>query len=367
MKTVLQKLLLPLAVFFISGISFSHAQQVTLSAPDIMPKNALQAIPKESVSLKGQTMGTSYSLRYYPEAQTPEEESVVIGLEKVLQQITDQMSTYEPDSQISRFNQSREAGKPFAVDPEVIEVIQAAQRISSQSGGGLDITVAPLVELWGFGPSVRSKTLPSEQDVQEQLRYTGMDKLQITSQGLVKQVPELSVDLSAIAKGYGVDAVGRYLESLGVKNYLVEIGGEIRVRGQAGERSWRVGIQMPNDDFSVQIQNVVELTDLSMATSGDYHNYYDSDGVRYSHTIDPRTGSPLRTQITSISVFLPECMEADGWTTGLMVLGPEKGIALADELDIPVYMILKTDKGLEVRQSKAFTRLFGSQAPKSAQ
>ena len=349
MKNFINNIFLPLAVFFTLGITGCQAQQPNVPA--------IQANTIESIALKGQTMGTTYYIRYYPEVQTPVQDELVLGLKELLQQITDQMSTYEPGSQISRFNQSRVVGKPFAVDQQVLDVISAAQRISNQSGGGLDVTVAPLVDLWGFGPAARGKTIPSEQEVQKVLLSTGMDKLLMTPQGLIKQMPELSVDLSAIAKGYGVDAVGRYLESLGIKNYLVEIGGEIRVRGRAGDRLWRVGIQAPNDDFSVQVQSVIELTDISMATSGDYHNYYDEQGVRYAHTIDPRTGSPLRTPITSISVLLPECMEADGWTTGLMVLGPEKAITLADELEMAVYMLVKTDQGLEVRQSKAFTRI----------
>lgn len=351
MKKVFSKLLLLLAAFFVLGGNVVVAKQAAVSEQE----------KTQQIVLQGQTMGTLYSIRYYPEVQTPDERSVVTGLNKLFDQLVQEMSTYDSASQVSRFNQSRVIDKPFAVSDQVIYVVSAAQQIFNQSGGGLDITVAPLVNLWGFGPLARHQKLPTQKEIQQTLRSVGMDKLQITEQGLIKKVPELEIDLSGIAKGYGVDAVGRYLESLGVKNYLVEIGGEVRARGHADNRAWRVGIQMPNDDFSVQVQKVLELRNMSLATSGDYHNYYDVDGVRYSHIINPKTGMPLRTPITSITVVLPDCMQADGWTKGLMMLGPEKGIALADELGIAVYMLLKTDKGLDIRQSKAFTRLLDEQ------
>lgn len=351
MKIILTKLVLLLAAFFVFGGYPAFAEQANLS----------QQVQKQQVVLRGQTMGTLYSIRYYPEMQTPDEQEVVTGLNKLFEQLTSEMSTYFPESQVSRFNQSREINKPFVLNDEVIYVVKAAQEISRQSGGGLDITVGPLVNLWGFGTSAHRQKLPAAQEVQQVLRAVGMDKLQVVDQGLIKKVPELEIDLSGIAKGYGVDAVGRYLESLGVKNYLVEIGGEVRARGNADNRAWRVGIQMPNDDFSVQVQKVLELHDMSLATSGDYHNYYDIDGVRYAHIINPQTGMPLRTTITSITVMLPDCMHADGWTKGFMMLGPDKGIALADKLGIAVYMLVKTEKGLDIKQSKAFARILDEQ------
>ena len=186
--------------------------------------------------------------------------------------------------------------------------------------------------------------------------WVGIDKLSVQDNNLVKTIPELYVDLSSIVKGYGVDVVAEYLESAGINNYMVDIGGEVRTKGTNGkEAPWRIAIEKPAaDGVSQTVQEVIEPGDSSIATSGDYRNYFEQDGVRFSHTIDPKSGRPITHNLVSITVIADNCMSADGLSTGLNVLGPEAGFALAEKMNIPVFMIVKTDKGFEERYTKAF-------------
>jgi thiamine biosynthesis lipoprotein len=234
-------------------------------------------------------------------------------------------------------------------------VVLEALRINRVTDGALDVTVGPLVNLWGFGPEGRPDKVPSATELEQRRNWTGIDKLAVEGNALVKRIPELYVDLSSIAKGYGVDEIAHYLQSQHVKNYMVDIGGEVRTRGHNGEKKpWRIAIERPTAGGEQQALLVIEPGEMAMATSGDYRNYFEQDGVRYSHTIDPLTGKPIRHNLVSITVISPLCMTADGLSTGLNVMGPERGMALANLLGIPVFMIVKTAKGFEERYSDAF-------------
>ncbi|HHH0289830.1 TPA: FAD:protein FMN transferase, partial [Yersinia enterocolitica] len=179
--------------------------------------------------------------------------------------------------------------------------------------------------------------------------------LAVENGALIKHIPELYVDLSAIAKGYGVDVVAEYLEAQNIDNYMVDIGGEVRTRGNNGEnKPWRIAIEKPVAGSEQSAQEIIEPGRMAIATSGDYRNYFEQNGVRYSHTIDPETGRPIKHRLVSITVLDPSCMTADGLSTGLGVLGPERGMALANLLGIPVFMIVKTDDGFEERSSESF-------------
>lgn len=307
------------------------------------------------VNLDGKTMGTSYSIRYLPGDDTPSASKIQAEIDKRLELVNDQMSTYRPDSELSRFNRSRAVDTPFPVSAATAQVVSEALRINRVTDGALDVTVGPLVNLWGFGPEGRRSQVPDAAELAQRRAWTGIDKLAVQGNALVKHIPELYVDLSSIAKGYGVDVVVNYLHSQQVRNYMVDIGGEVRTRGLNGkEQPWRIAIERPVSGGEQRAQLVIQPGNMAIATSGDYRNYFEQDGVRYSHTIDPRSGRPVEHRLASITVISPTCMTADGLSTGLDVMGPERGMALANLLGIPVYMIVKTDDGFEERYSEAF-------------
>jgi thiamine biosynthesis lipoprotein len=309
----------------------------------------------EQVNLDGKTMGTYYSIRVVPGEGTPSAEKLQAEIDKRLELVNDQMSTYRSDSELSRFNASREVDKPFPVSAATATVVREAMRINRVTDGALDVTVGPLVNLWGFGPEGRPDKVPSAAELDQRRAWTGIDNLEVKGNTLIKRIPELYVDLSSIAKGYGVDVVAHYLQSQHIENYMVDIGGEVRTKGSNGEKQpWRIAIERPMAGTEQQAQLVIQPGEMSIATSGDYRNYFEQDGVRYSHTIDPITGKPIHHRLVSVTVLSPECMAADGLSTGLNVLGPERGLALANLLGIPVFMIVKTDQGFEERYSEAF-------------
>ncbi|MDW5500403.1 FAD:protein FMN transferase [Pseudomonas lundensis] len=309
----------------------------------------------EQVNLDGKTMGTSYSIRYVTGDDTPSAAKIQAEIDKRLELVNDQMSTYRPGSELSRFNASRVVDKPFPVSAATTEVVLEALRINRVTDGALDVTVGPLVNLWGFGPEGRPDKVPSAAELEHRRAWTGIEKLSVQGNALVKSIPELYVDLSSIAKGYGVDVIAQYLQSQQVKNYMVDIGGEVRTRGHNGEKKpWRIAIERPTAGMEQKAQLVIQPGEMSIATSGDYRNYFEQGGVRYSHTIDPVTGRPIHHHLVSVTVLSPTCMAADGLSTGLNVLGPERGMALANLMGIPVFMIVKTATGFEERYSDAF-------------
>ncbi len=310
----------------------------------------------EQANLQGQTMGTYYSIKYVTDSSSPSSESIQAEIDKRLEEVNDQMSTYRPDSELSRFNQSKEVNVPFPVSAATAKVVKEAIRINELTNGALDVTVGPLVNLWGFGPEGRVTKAPSADELEKRRAWVGIEKLSVQGNNLIKTIPELYVDLSSIAKGYGVDVVAEYLESVKINDYMVDIGGEVRTKGNNGKGApWRIAIEKPTTDGVNQTaQEVIEPGNMSIATSGDYRNYFEQDGVRFSHTIDPKTGMPIKHNLVSITVLAPTCMSADGLSTGLNVLGPETGFAVAEKMNIPVFMIVKTEKGFEERYTKAF-------------
>ncbi|MBI6547586.1 FAD:protein FMN transferase [Xenorhabdus lircayensis] len=310
----------------------------------------------EQQNLNGQTMGTYYSVKYVADSSAPTPENLQKEIDRLLEEVNDQMSTYRPNSELSRFNQSREVNKPFPVSAATAKVVKEAIRINKLTEGELDITVGPLVNLWGFGPEGRITKAPTDEELTTRRAWTGIDNLSVEGNNLIKSIPELYVDLSSIAKGYGVDVVAEYLESRNIKNYMVDIGGEVRTLGNNGKGNpWRIAIEKPSDTGLAQsAQEIIEPGNMSVATSGDYRNYFEQNGVRYSHTINPKTGKPISHNLVSITVIAPTCMSADGFSTGLDVLGPEKGMEVAEKLNIPVFMIVKTKDGFEERYSTAF-------------
>ncbi|MGC9493073.1 FAD:protein FMN transferase [Vibrio genomosp. F10] len=309
--------------------------------------------PAEQIHISGPTMGTTYNIKYISSDEILSSSEIQVEVDRLLEEVNDQMSTYRKDSELSRFNQYQ-GNEPFAVSSETATVVREAIRLNHFTQGALDVTVGPLVNLWGFGPEARREVVPTDEELTVRKSMTGIEHLSATETSLTKTLPSLYVDLSTIAKGWGVDVVANYIESIGVNNYMVEVGGEMRLKGQNREGvRWRIAIEKPNvEERAVQL--VVEPGDMAIATSGDYRNYFERDGVRYSHIINPKTGKPIDNKVVSVTVIDASSMTADGLATGLMVLGETIGMSLAEENDIPVYMIVKTPSGFEEFTSSAF-------------
>lgn len=299
-------------------------------------------------------MGTYYSIKYRTE-NTSTEQELHAGIKEVLNEIDAQMSTYREDSEISRFNASREINQPFPVSEAVINVVSEAKRIHDLTDGGFDITVAPLVDLWGFGKN-KKRTVPDAESIAAQRAKTGIENLQISDQVLIKNIPELSIDLSAIAKGFAVDQVAAYLETRTIQHYMIEIGGEVRTHGKNAKNDfWRIGIENPPElPTSQPWAATITLENESMATSGIYQNYFDEAGQRYAHVIDPRTGMPARDAPVSVSVIAPSCMTADALATGFSVLSPARILEIANAQNIPVFLITKEGDGWAALHSNGF-------------
>ncbi|EFP98243.1 FAD:protein FMN transferase [Vibrio caribbeanicus] len=309
--------------------------------------------PVEQIHLYGPTMGTTYNVKYLPQKDAPSREQFQREIDRLLEEVNDQMSTYRKDSELSRFNQSRSSDS-FTVSSQTATVVKEAIRLNALTMGALDVTVGPLVNLWGFGPEARPEVVPSDTELAERKAMTGIEHLKVEGNSLQKDLPNLYVDLSTIAKGWGVDVVADYMQSQGIKNYMVEVGGEIRLKGHNREGiPWRIAIEKP-DVNQRAVQEIIEPGNMAMATSGDYRNYFEREGIRYSHIIDPRTGRPIHNKVVSVTVLDKSCMTADGLATGLMVLGEEKGMQVAEKENIPVLMIVKTDDGFKEFTSSAY-------------
>lgn len=309
--------------------------------------------PAEQVHLSGPTMGTTYNIKYISAEGIPSPEALQQEIDRLLEEVNDQMSTYRKDSELSRFNQ-QQSSEAFHVSPQTATVVKEAIRLNGLTQGALDVTVGPLVNLWGFGPEARPEVVPTDEELAVRKAMTGIEHLSVQGNTLKKDIPNLYVDLSTIAKGWGVDVVADYIQSQGVENFMVEVGGEMRLKGLNREGvKWRIAIEKPSTDERA-IQEIIEPGDMAVATSGDYRIYFEREGVRYSHIINPQTGKPIRHRVVSVTVLDKSSMTADGLATGLMVLGEELGMQVANENNIPAFMIVKTQDGFKELASEAY-------------
>ena len=302
----------------------------------------------------GLTMGTSWSVKINAETLPLPRQQLKPQLDAILNRVNREMSTYLPDSELSMINAADSAGL-FPVSPSLLEVLQAARGISRLTQGAFDVTVAPLVNLWGFGPE-QAFTVPGEEQIDAVLPLVGYENLELdpAASTLKKAHDSIYIDLSAIAKGHGVDRIADYLDSLQLHDYMVEIGGEIRARGVNSEQvAWRIGIEQPVAGQR-GVRRVIRLDNTAMATSGDYRNFFEQDGISYSHTIDPRNGRPVGHDLASVTVLHTSATLADAWATGLLVLGLDEGYATALENGLAVYFIVRTDTGFEEQSTPAF-------------
>ena len=309
-----------------------------------------------AVTLTGFTMGTTYTVKLNDFVEEKSGKTIQETVERILEEINASMSTYRDDSELSRLNQS--PGEIWIqVSPELFRVIETALEIGFMSNGAFDPTIGPVVNLWGFGP-VQRNGLPDDMEITQAMQLVGLDKISLDrqTQSVKKTYTDVYIDLSGIAKGYAVDRVAEVLEEeYSLQNYLVEIGGEIRSRGINPEGdNWQIGIEKP-EIMHRSINTIISIGDNSLATSGDYRNFIEIDGIQYSHTIDPETGRPVTHSLASVTVIQPECMYADAWATALLVAGPGKGIELANRHGIAALFLVRENNGYTEMTSNAFS------------
>lgn len=321
----------------------------------------------DELEIRGRTMGTFYTIKVvvpHKKENAELKRKLAVEIEKLLDRVNRQMSSWLGDSEISRFNRYQ-GNDYFEVSLDTAKVVHEALRISKATGGAFDVTSGPLIDLWGFGPAKKAGTapiVPKAERIEAIMKGIGYRHLhaRLSPPALKKDIPGLNCNLSAIAKGFGVDKVAEYLSEQGYNDYLVEIGGEVKTRGKKVTRKpWLIGIASP--DGRADFLKILQLNGSSMATSGDYHNYFEKDGVRYSHTINPTTGKPIVHKLASVTVVHPSCMLADAMATALNVMGPEKGFELAIKDNLAVYMIVKRDDGFVEKISPRFHELMDEQ------
>lgn len=290
--------------------------------------------------LSGQTMGTTYTVKIHSSNLKMDE--VVAEINRQLDKINGQMSTYIPTSSISLFNQATTTDW-VTIPVETYTVIKEALRIYQLSNRVFDITIGPIVNLWGFGYTPQTLSIPDQATIKQTLNYIGSQYIDVRSRpyAIRKTKAQLEIDLSAIAKGFAVDVIAEYLDTLALDHYMVEIGGEIKSKGlNLDGNIWRIGIEKPVADQR-RIQQIISLDNMGMATSGDYRNHFEKNGVRYPHIIDPTTGMPTNNKLAAVTVLHPSTMTADGMATALLILGADAGMNLAHQENLAALFIIR--------------------------
>ncbi|EOY3721462.1 TPA: FAD:protein FMN transferase ApbE [Klebsiella michiganensis] len=313
--------------------------------------------PKSAATvLEGKTMGTFWrvSVINVDEAKA---EALRQKVQAQLDADDRLLSTWKNDSALMRFNHSP-GTSPWPVNEAMADIVTMSLRIGAKTQGAMDITVGPLVNLWGFGPDKQPVKTPDPQQIAAAKARSGLQHLTVINQAgkqfLQKDIPDLFVDLSTVGEGYAADHLARLMEQEGISRYLVSVGGALASRGMNAEgQPWRVAIQKPTDRENA-VQAIVDINGHGISTSGSYRNYYELDGKRISHVIDPQTGRPIDHKLVSVTVIAPTALEADGWDTGLMVLGPEKARDVVREQGLAVYMIIKEGDGFKTWMSPQF-------------
>ncbi len=306
----------------------------------------------------GPTMGSTYSVKYVRGSGAADPETLQNETEAILAEVDQQMSTYRDDSVISTFNRAP-AGTCMPVPAALLELVRAGEQLAAESDGAFDLTLEPLLNLWGFGPQARVERVPSSAQLAEARRHTGHQHLHIDGRQLCKDV-DLQIDLNSIAAGYTVDRIAAHLRERGLRSYLVNVTGELTAAGRKPDgQPWRIAIEAPRDDQQVA-QRILQLDGYGISTSGDYRNYFEEDGIRYSHTLDPRTGAPIRHKLASVTVADLSTLRADGLSTLLMVLGPERGLAYAERAGIAAFFVTREGEGFVTQTTAAFEQLFAA-------
>lgn len=306
--------------------------------------------------ISGPVFGTQYNINVVMAEDQDRLKALANGIEEVLEDVDASMSTWRDDSELSRLNRLEDQSQWADISPALYAVLARSIDIADLSDGAFDVTIGPVVNLWGFGPDARPEETPGDEKLAAALDATGYEKLELREDPpAIRAEKNQYIDLSAIAKGYAVDEIARFLQSAGVSAFLVEVGGEISVQGRKPDGdAWRLAIEEPVADQR-QVNRVVAIGDRAMATSGDYRNYYESDGQRFSHTIDPEDGRPIDHSLASVTVIAEDCMTADALATALNVMGPEKAKSLATRENIAAYFIIRGKDGFRTEHSPAFS------------
>lgn len=328
--------------------------------PCVVPLLALAACSDGRLTeyqLSGPTMGTRFTVTVVPASEF-DQQQLQTKIHAVLEDIDLHMSTYRPDSELAILNDSTTTDW-LPVSPRLCKALEDALALSAATGGAFDITVGPLVNLWGFGPDESSLEPPSEAAIDEARDKTGYRRLHVdcAKPAIYKENAELRIDLSGYAKGLAADDIAALLDEHGISNYLVEVGGDLRARGKnAGNAKWRIAIERP-DQPGIAVEKIIHISDLSVATSGDYRNFFEFAGQRYSHTIDPQTGRPVTHNLASVTVLGERAAYADAMATALLVLGPDAGPAFAEREKISAYFLLRDGSGFPEKMSTRFEDL----------
>ena len=305
-----------------------------------------QAPPDTTVRVTGSTMGTSYELKLVPDPGQTIPADIKTRADELLARVNQRMSTYDPDSELSRFNRNPSTDW-IAVSPELLYVVAEGLRIGELTNGAFDITVGPLVNLWGFGPEPRRDRVPSDAAIARARERVGYWRLHVREEppALKKDRADLYVDLSALAKGYGVDQLAALVEASGIHNYLVSISGDLRAKGRNGQgQPWTVAIEQPIPGQR-SVERLIRVSDHGVSTAGDYRNFFEQDGQRYSHIINPHTGRPVPQTLVSVTVVSDLDMEADAADTALMAAGADYGFQLATDHHLAAFFILAGPDG----------------------
>ena len=292
-------------------------------------------------NIQGKAFNTYYNIKVRTNHKNP---NLPRKIQALLEQINNSMSVFEPDSEINTINELL-PGQTKIISSDLSDVLEKSYEIYQLSNGYFDPTVSKLVDLWGFGTQ-NIKHFPEDADVKEALKQTGFNKVKFTNNYTrVSKEGKININLSAIAKGYAVDKVAELLSKEGYKNYVIEIGGEVRVAGEKSEtqKGWNVAIKYPenNNDNAA----IITLTDIAVATSGDYRNFFYYKDKRYSHTINPKTGYPVEHKLASVTIFHPNCMTADGLATAVMAMGEDKGMKFINKNNLPAVLFTRNDDG----------------------
>ena len=326
-----------------------------LTACDAPAPSAQTDAPAATV-LEGKTMGTFWRVSVM-HLDTARADELRGKIQSQLDADDQLLSTYKNDSALMRFNLSTSTSL-WPVSEAMADIVTESMRVGYKTNGAMDVTVGPLVNLWGFGPEQQPVQIPSQEQIDAMKAKTGLQHLTVINQShqqyLQKDLPDLYVDLSTVGEGYAADHLARLMEQEGISRYLVSVGGALNSRGMNGEgQPWRVAIQKPTDKENA-VQAVVDINGHGISTSGSYRNYYELDGKRLSHVIDPQTGRPIEHNLVSVTVIAPTALEADAWDTGLMVLGPEKAKEVVRREGLAVYMITKEGDSFKTWMSPQF-------------
>jgi len=323
----------------------------------VLALSACESNSERVEELSGPTMGSTFTIKYVYNATTPAADAVGVEVQSILDQVDRQMSTYRLDSDIARFNQSP-VNTCMKMPQPVLDLTQYGYELSQLSAGAFDLTLGPLLNLWGFGPQARGKHVPSTEQIAAAKAKVGYQHVRVVDGQLCKDA-DVQIEFNSIAAGYTVDRISERFAELNIDSYMIEVTGELIAKGRKPDGTpWRIAMEQPLGDGQRVIQRVLEIDGYGVNTSGDYRNYFEENGIRFSHTIDPQAGAPISHRLASVTVVDRSTLHADGLGTLLLVLGPERGLAFAEEHKIAAFFVMRDGEGFATQVSSEFSRMF---------